>query len=97
LKASNKTDNWLKKEIPKMAIPDPAKLDEEEMARILDRILHDPSYPELLETDPMAALEVAGWTLTPEQQRGIETSGTIAAVIGDANYAAILVFVREKT
>jgi len=44
----------------------------------------------------MSALEVAGWTLTAEQQRSIEETGTIAPVVGDANYTAILAFVREK-
>lgn len=79
-----------------MAIPDSTGLSEEEMARIVDRILHDPSYSELFEVDPMSALEVAGWTLTPEQQRSIQAAGTIAPVVGDANYSAILSFIRER-
>ena len=79
-----------------MTVPDPATLSEEKMAQIMDRILHDPSYPGLLEADPMSALEVAGWTLTAEQQRSIETAGTIAPVVGEENYAAILSFVRQK-
>lgn len=80
-----------------MAVSDPSKLSEEEMARIVDRILNDPSYCELLEVDPMSALEVAGWTLTAEQQQSIQTAGTIAPVVGDVNYSAIMSFIRAKT
>src|SRR5437879_3347809 len=62
---------------------------EQQFADTVDRIFNDASFQAQMQSNPVAALQSAGWTLTAQQQQAINTPPGYSLPASTDQYVAI--------